>query len=576
MRNLLLASLLLACSTSGSSSERPVRECGTLDRPGTTYILQKDVSSPGTCFLIAADRVTLDLNNHTVTYATGGKWERGQETIAHFHGVLGQACWDRGGKADPAVCADSFAFLTVKNGALIQAEGAPPYSHGIRVGQGRWRAPAFENLRIRIHSPSSVGILVTGGYGGTRLSKVTVENQSVHVFNRHQLEGAAVRLVDVGKNGDPDIIDGLRVIDGPQLGVLDTAPGSKITNSHIALQGAFTNDFGIMLFGDRSRAASNTIAGRSRGIQVNARNIVVESNVIDTFEDAVNAEYGGCQMEGTFGIQLERGAARALVTKNDVRVRARACDARAFRATATQAGSNNRSTGNFYRALKDPAVTKAGVDKNKAQKPGRPVRAVAASFSGAKDIVLEGDTLEADTWNAEINFGGGTNIVLRGVTFIKGANAREDYATFALLPGSDNPTDQRILAELRVIDPIFRQGAAADSFFMHPTGFQKWVMPAEYSIQWTFNLKVVSADNAALSGVSVNIVDQRGASVAQAVTDSDGRIPSLPLTAFRRFNTPQSIEKEVFSYVVKLTLGERRQEFKQQLSEPVQRVEILR
>jgi hypothetical protein len=44
-----------------------VTSCGTIGTPGT-YILQNDVSSPGTCFTVTAAGVTLDLNGHTVTY----------------------------------------------------------------------------------------------------------------------------------------------------------------------------------------------------------------------------------------------------------------------------------------------------------------------------------------------------------------------------------------------------------------------------------------------------------------------------------------------------------------------------
>ena len=101
---------------------RPIAACGPLDESGATYILQQDVSSPGTCFVVKADHVTLDLNQHTVTYGTASTWVPGQETTQHVHGVLGQACWDKGGNADPDLCGDGFTFLTVKNGSIVQAE----------------------------------------------------------------------------------------------------------------------------------------------------------------------------------------------------------------------------------------------------------------------------------------------------------------------------------------------------------------------------------------------------------------------------------------------------------------------
>ena len=55
-----------------------------LDQPGTTYILQTDVSVPGTAFVVAAPHVTLDLNGHTVRFGdraypgvTNGGFEQG-------------------------------------------------------------------------------------------------------------------------------------------------------------------------------------------------------------------------------------------------------------------------------------------------------------------------------------------------------------------------------------------------------------------------------------------------------------------------------------------------------------------
>jgi hypothetical protein len=45
-----------------------VASCGNLNQANTTYILNNDVSSQGTCITITADGITLDLNGHIVTY----------------------------------------------------------------------------------------------------------------------------------------------------------------------------------------------------------------------------------------------------------------------------------------------------------------------------------------------------------------------------------------------------------------------------------------------------------------------------------------------------------------------------
>lgn len=47
-----------------------ITSCGELNGADTIYELDVDVSSTGTCFEIKADNVTLDCNNHKITYAT--------------------------------------------------------------------------------------------------------------------------------------------------------------------------------------------------------------------------------------------------------------------------------------------------------------------------------------------------------------------------------------------------------------------------------------------------------------------------------------------------------------------------
>lgn len=47
----------------------PISACGTLSSPGTVYTLTRDIASAcdDSCLLIAADRIAVDLQGHTVT-----------------------------------------------------------------------------------------------------------------------------------------------------------------------------------------------------------------------------------------------------------------------------------------------------------------------------------------------------------------------------------------------------------------------------------------------------------------------------------------------------------------------------
>jgi hypothetical protein len=46
----------------------PVTACGQLNKANTTYVLQNDVASSGTCFTISAPNIVLNLNGHKITY----------------------------------------------------------------------------------------------------------------------------------------------------------------------------------------------------------------------------------------------------------------------------------------------------------------------------------------------------------------------------------------------------------------------------------------------------------------------------------------------------------------------------
>jgi hypothetical protein len=54
-----------------AASGTPVTSCGTLGNSGTTYVLQNNVTAPGTCITVTATNITLNLNSNTITYDTG-------------------------------------------------------------------------------------------------------------------------------------------------------------------------------------------------------------------------------------------------------------------------------------------------------------------------------------------------------------------------------------------------------------------------------------------------------------------------------------------------------------------------
>jgi len=101
---LLLSFILVLCLSTSSFAITDVSTCQTFNTYSTSYRLTADVSSTGTCFTIAAQKVKLNLNGHTVTYdnatpitVTNGGFETGDSTG-----------WDFANAPNASVAAGSF------------------------------------------------------------------------------------------------------------------------------------------------------------------------------------------------------------------------------------------------------------------------------------------------------------------------------------------------------------------------------------------------------------------------------------------------------------------------------------
>jgi hypothetical protein len=542
----LLILAIVALSPLVFAKTKKINQCQLLDEGETTYVLQRDVESPASCFGVRANGITLDLNGHTVLFGANGSTDG-----RPYYGVVGQACWDKSANPDPKYCGGPFRQLTIRNGAILQQAGAAGYSHAIRMGQGAGGGLRLEKLRIRVSAHSSVPIS-TIGQKGTSISDVHIESGVTTIGNRHQIEGAAIRLLDEYRNAEPAEVKNVHIVGGAQGGILVTAPLSKVIGNDIALLGRYTNDFAIYLWGERSEASGNNVHGQGRGIQLDRGTAsIVRDNRIEVFEKPQNDEYKGCQAGGAYGIQVESRSKQSVVEKNQVLALAAECDARAYRQTDTPAGAGNVSRNNQY-------VARAA--------PGAKGKAISASFSGVADAMMEGDTLEADFANVEVRWESARDVVFKNVTFIKGAQATKDYATFYFRPGASNGVNPARNAKLRVIDATFLNGASADSYSMVPVGFEKWGQNAEYLIQWTFALKVIGRDQGPVSGANVRIVGGADESY-ELQSDKEGMTPPLVLTQFRRYNTPTGIEKQTAAYTVTVEAAGKKEDFPLEVKE---------
>jgi hypothetical protein len=510
----------------------PLKACGALAGAGTTYRLENDVSSPGTCFSVQADKITIDLNGHAINYATEG----GQQPR---YGVLAEACWDSSVAGNP--CGGSADHLTIENGKIIQSATAAPYSHGIRIGQlNGANHLSVRSVTFEVNASASIPIFTTFAGSGSQVLNSTFHNNVTSIFNRHQIQGASIKFNTGQDAHDGQIIHDNNLVGGAQGGIYSASPGTAVYNNTISQNGRYSNDFGIYVWGNKSEAYNNAITPTSgRGIQISggavsvngqengANGARVHDNQITVIELRQNCDYsaGGkacnvCEPGGAYGIQFDDHPTNSTAYKNTVRARAAECDAQALRLTSI--GPDNTSHDNMY------VAERVGQDRGKAWALG--TGGAATHFVSTKDTFIgDSATFHAD-WDG---MPGGLTCV--SCTLGKGSNASSDYVTFAFENGGNS------VSNVHFQDPTFTEGASKNSTDMRAIEANRQY--AEYFIDWTYSLTVQNASGVGVAGAVVSITDATQKEVFSGTTGASGEISAV-LNEFKAFNTPKGVIQE--------------------------------
>jgi len=307
-----------------------IAACGVLRHPHTRYVLAQDVQSPGTCFAIEADGITLDLKGHTVTYATASN-------PAPVFGVLAADCWFQAIAGNP--CGGSHRNPVVMNGSIVQGPGAAPFSHALRFGQGiNMTGIVVHNLNITVHAEDSIPIYSEYLPGGSDVYGNTIHNNVRTISSRTQFRGASIKLDNEDQAKLPDNIHDNIIRGGAQIGIRSDNPArTKIFRNDISQDAVYTNGFCIDAAGDNMLVIGNTCHPvHGRGLHANHSNVLIDHNIVETVGSDQIAEYHGCELNGTYGIQIENDGnnpQHMTVTNNKVTVHARECEAEAMRIT---------------------------------------------------------------------------------------------------------------------------------------------------------------------------------------------------------------------------------------------------
>ncbi len=484
---------------------KPVKKltnCGSLRHPATHFVLENDVEAAGTCFSIEADDVTLDLNGHTVIYGTA---PAGKPT----YGVLAADCWYQPIAGNP--CGGSHRQPVVENGKIVQGADAAPMSHALRFGQANHLTGiTAHHLEITVHSPDSIGIYSEYLPGGSDVYANTIHNNVSVISSRTQFRGASIKLDEEAAAKIPDQIHNNVIVGGAQLGIRDDNPaGSRIFENDISQDATYTNGFCIDAAGAGMQVYRNNCHPvHGRGIHANQSGVQVYDNTVETIDSDQNQEYHGCEINGTYGIQLESdnfAPTGIRIYSNHVKVHAAACAAEAMRLTDLK-DAKIEITGNEFVAVQDPLARDAS---KQAQAPAR-ARALSVGNVDGKGLLFTKNLLRADSAIFHMDWDGGGGFLLRDNTFQAGPGAKEDLV-LAEFGNGTGPSQHNYFE-----DNLY-QGIAPDS-----ARFGEFVGKSWYAVTSVFSIRVVDQKGRSVRRAEVKTAMDAGETEA-VLTDAEGK-----------------------------------------------------
>jgi hypothetical protein len=330
----------------GAATGTALSECGDITTSGS-YVLAVNVSSQSTCFFIDANNVTLNLNGHTITYGTvSGPLPTPGIVLADnwFNGLqMSGSTGNHGGFVllGPGTLQDGPADATVHNAGIWVGE-----SSGVSP------APIVHDVTITTNGPKANTIYATGSVSGWQIYNNTLSmNNSVALplSDRSAFLGQAILLSDPEQAAGviPDLIYNNHILAATQGGIRTTHQNARIYNNDITFNSRTSNDFCVDVPADAQQVYQNNCHPVSgRGIHMNAASLDVHDNTINVIELKQNVEYNGCELGGTYGMQLEFDVFQGIpptgttIANNTVTATAGDCDGIGMRMTGlTTSGS---------------------------------------------------------------------------------------------------------------------------------------------------------------------------------------------------------------------------------------------
>lgn len=354
MRSIILAILLAVMTTIPTAADTYITQKMVGEGPyylqeeGEKYWIAGNITTPGTAIVFAAQNVTLNIGDYTITFGTGGEQYRYGVAMPPWYPHV-NPMWSESDIEIWAACHGA----KIEHGAIVQSDLAG--SHGAAVVSYNVNDITVRDVNIVVYGDDAHPIRLMEGHTHYVYSNSIYDNKSV-ITNRH----AGIACIDLQATFDGPIeVYNNYLYDCKQWGIrlgqrLPIFYPARVHGNYIYGSTIVTNGYGIGAHRNRTQVFGNTITSeRGRGIHIeNSDSVTVINNNIDVREEPIWPEY---DRVSAHGIKLE-DCTNANVTLNTVVSRGRCEYANAFSNGAAlsitvEEDSNNRIHNNEFIAI---------------------------------------------------------------------------------------------------------------------------------------------------------------------------------------------------------------------------------
>ena len=335
--------LTLAVASPSTSGTPPtgtaLTACGAITKTGT-YYLANDVTCTTQGFALNANNIVFNLNGHTITYGTGSAVVPAISICDVWYQPLPQSACGNAVHGNPQVY----------NGKIVQSTSSAAFTPAVWIGQANgMNGGSFHDLTITIQQTGAQAFF--GDLPGInwKIENNTINDNVTYIQKpgqsplgaRAQFQGVVIDFDNSNVAGAGNVFSGNTINGSPQGGIRDSTENSQITDNVITLSSEYSNDYGVTVLANGQTVSGNIISGRGRGIDAESSQFQITGNTITVHEEANNSEYGGCELDGSYGIRVKNYPTNSgympsvdwTISGNTVSVSAQYCDAHALQFT---------------------------------------------------------------------------------------------------------------------------------------------------------------------------------------------------------------------------------------------------